>query len=73
MKDLRQHAVGVACEDIAQCRGRDFCNFELADTEADKRSAKFDHDARIGRQIALADNAADGALAAWDEADERPR
>jgi len=31
--------------------------------QADERSAELDHDPGIGRQIAFADNAADGALA----------
>ena len=41
-----------------------FAAFSFADRQAHERAAEFDDNARIGRQISLADDAADGAFAA---------
>ena len=61
---LRQHAVSIAREDIAQRRGIGFGGLQLADRQPRERAAELDADAGIGGQIALADNAADSAFAA---------
>jgi len=64
LEDLGQHAVGITRENIAQ-RGRlGFRRIQLSDMQPHERSAELDHDARIGWQISLADNSADGAFAA---------
>ena len=39
-------------------------HIQLSDMQAYERPAELDHDARIGRQISLADNSPDGAFAA---------
>ena len=47
-----------------RCRRPGFRGVQPADRQPDKRPGEFDHDAGIGRQKALADDAADRSLAA---------
>src|SRR5258706_15860680 len=62
LEHLGEHAVGITREHIAQ-RGRlGFRRIQLSDMQPYERSAELDRDARIGRQISLADNSPDGEL-----------
>src|SRR3984893_6035266 len=61
---LGQHAIGIAREHVVQRRRFCFRRLQSADMEPHERPAELDHDAGIGRQKPLADDATDGALAA---------
>src|SRR5215472_4125299 len=64
LEHLRQQAIRVAREDVAQARRLRFRRFQPTDRQPRERPAEFDRDTRVGRQIALADNAADRTLTA---------
>jgi hypothetical protein len=65
LEDLRKEAVRISREEMVQARRRPFQILELTGADLEELSLKLDERSRVGWQAPMADDASDGAFAAY--------